>query len=342
LQDVQSFTGSNESFEATEVSISDLGGLATVRPAFAVFSDEQVTADGVYVDDLRVLCRAATYVDSRTAAGNYFFLQGTSMATPHVSGVVALVRAAAEAADVDAGSEAVVAAILDTVEPLPALEEETVTGGLVDAASAIEAIAPAPDPGPDPDPDPDPDPGPGPGPGSEPDPGPGPDPDPGPGPRPELEQEPQENPVPGADPSPGVSQVPAAFEQPTAGAIVAPPVRIDLRNAARARWIGPRGRFAYVFRATPGTRGRAILRTRGRVRLPGARPRRQRVRIARPRFVVPASGRVVLRIDLTRRQRAILRLNRRLVLTVSVAVRDATGGRASTVRRLALRAHHSL
>ncbi|HVL94270.1 MAG TPA: S8 family peptidase, partial [Solirubrobacteraceae bacterium] len=70
--------------------------------------------------------------------GRWVFLDGTSMATPHVSGVAALAWAAAPAATV----ADVRRALLDTTVPLPTLVGQTVTGGLVNARAAIDAIAP--------------------------------------------------------------------------------------------------------------------------------------------------------------------------------------------------------
>ena len=88
------------------------------------------TADGVYVDNLRFICRASDY-----DADSYFFNEGTSMATPHVSGVAALVRAAVP----DATAAQVAQAIREGAVPLPSLAGKTVTGGRADAPGAIAA-----------------------------------------------------------------------------------------------------------------------------------------------------------------------------------------------------------
>ena len=130
-------------FEAEEVSISDLDGRADVHPTFEVFSDEELEFDGAYVDDLRLICRDETYEDAiapigeydQPDVGNYVRFAGTSMATPHVAGIAALVGAAAPGAS----STAIVKAILDGTSELPVVDtsRRTVTFGIADACQAI-------------------------------------------------------------------------------------------------------------------------------------------------------------------------------------------------------------
>jgi subtilisin family serine protease len=122
-------------FRAEEASISDLGGRADVRPFLGLFSDQSVRRDGAFADDLEVLCRRATYLNSKAANGNYVPFQGTSMATPHVAGVAALVGAA----DPAAADTEIVAAIVSSGTPLASLAGVTATGRTVDARGAIAA-----------------------------------------------------------------------------------------------------------------------------------------------------------------------------------------------------------
>ena len=80
-----------------------------------------------------------------TLPGNrYGSYSGTSMATPHVAGIVGLLAAAKPAAT----AAEIRTAILSTTTPVAALAGRMTTGGLVNAAAAVAAILPPPvDPG---------------------------------------------------------------------------------------------------------------------------------------------------------------------------------------------------
>ena len=126
--------------------------------------------------------------------------------------------------------------------------------------------------------------------------------------------------------------VPAATQLPT------PTTRarraLDLRGApARIRLKRSR-RFTYPFLAAPRLRGEAVMRTRARVRL--ARGKRGRLTPADMRFRSPGSGRVALRIRLSRKELRVVRLNRRLKLRVRVSVTDSQGRITRAARNLTL------
>ncbi|HYI81436.1 MAG TPA: S8 family serine peptidase [Thermoleophilaceae bacterium] len=130
-------TGSSGgSFFAEQASISDMDGSASATPRFTLLSDSGIEEDGVYLDQLQVLCRDDTYSDAALPTGNYHVFNGTSMATPHVAGVAALVGAA----DPSAGDTEIVESIKAGGMPLAALAGVTVSGRTVDAIGAIQAV----------------------------------------------------------------------------------------------------------------------------------------------------------------------------------------------------------
>ena len=132
----------NGQWEAWSDGISVVDGNPEVHALFEVWSDTSGTADGVYIEDVRFVCRGANYT-----AGSYWFDEGTSMATPHVSAIAALARAAVPAAS----AAQVAQAIREGAVSLPSLAGKTVTGGRADAPATIAAarrLAAQPSPAP--------------------------------------------------------------------------------------------------------------------------------------------------------------------------------------------------
>jgi subtilisin family serine protease len=146
------FGDTGTAFERVEMSISPLDG-QIVTPTLRFHSDQIVVGDGGYVDNLHVDCRGQTYNDvvagdDAAAGGSYTAISGTSMAAPHVAGVAALVRAL----DPGVPPSQVVQALKDGARPAPGMAGVTVTGGVVDAVGAMDALLAVPKPPPPPPP----------------------------------------------------------------------------------------------------------------------------------------------------------------------------------------------
>jgi subtilisin family serine protease len=90
---------------------------------------------GAWLDDISIYCAQAV-----GQADAYAFLQGTSMAAPHVSGAAALLFSLEPAASVSEVREA----LLVGAEPIASLSGQTVTGGRLDIPAAMDALEAAP------------------------------------------------------------------------------------------------------------------------------------------------------------------------------------------------------
>jgi subtilisin family serine protease len=142
---VDGWSGHSGGFSDFRDDLSAFDGAASVLPQFEFVSNGSVTYDGVYVDDVGVSCLAATQ-------NQYRYLSGTSMATPHVAGVAALVLAGHPACT----AVEVKNAIVGTVDPIAALSGKVGTSGRLDARAAVAnaycGTPPAPPPPPPPSP----------------------------------------------------------------------------------------------------------------------------------------------------------------------------------------------
>lgn len=105
----------------------DPGGQLQVR--LRLTSNASGQADGVHMDDISLFCHGSP------SDGGFEFMNGTSMATPMVTGAAALLFSD----DPAATASQVKDELLDTVDPLPDLSGTTVSGGRLNVYGALLA-----------------------------------------------------------------------------------------------------------------------------------------------------------------------------------------------------------
>jgi len=106
------------------------GGEVQVRFRFTAGS-APAEGSGVWLDDISIVCSEAV-----GQASSYGFLQGTSMAAPHVTGAAGLLFSLKPAATVTEVKNA----LLSSVDPVSSLEGKTVTGGRLDVSRALDVF----------------------------------------------------------------------------------------------------------------------------------------------------------------------------------------------------------
>ncbi|MBX3301176.1 MAG: S8 family serine peptidase [Nitrospira sp.] len=122
---------SNAQFDSfTWGDIAD--GVAGSQFRFRFVSDESLVFDGIYLDDVRIAC--VTGPPSGTT--DYQFLQGTSMATPHVAGLAGLLLSVNPNLTVSQ----LRSTILNTVDRKASLRGKISTGGRINARAALASV----------------------------------------------------------------------------------------------------------------------------------------------------------------------------------------------------------
>ena len=111
-----------------------IDGLAghSVQLSFGFTAGSSPTAaNGIWLDEVKLTCQAPL-----STPPGYAFLQGTSMAAPHVTGAAGLLFSLKPSATVTE----VRSALLESVDPVSSLSGVTATGGRLNAARAIDLL----------------------------------------------------------------------------------------------------------------------------------------------------------------------------------------------------------
>jgi Ca2+-binding RTX toxin-like protein len=128
----------NPNFQAYPASF-DLNNIISVA---ATNNNDQIAGFSNFGANSVDLGAPGEDVLSLLPGGDYGFLSGTSMATPHVAGVASLILAE----NPELSAEEVKELILSTVDPLTALAGRTVSGGRLNAFNALSELGPPPPP----------------------------------------------------------------------------------------------------------------------------------------------------------------------------------------------------
>ncbi len=112
------------------------GGELTMHVEYTASANPK-PSDGAWFDDIDVQC-----ISQLGEPGGYAFLEGTSMATPHVTGAAALLFSQKPTASVTEVRQA----LLGSVDPVSSLAGKTASGGRLDISAALDLFDATPPP----------------------------------------------------------------------------------------------------------------------------------------------------------------------------------------------------
>ncbi len=123
-------SGTFSSWTTIEADLEVYDGRSSVYVRFRFISDRSDVADGIYIDDVKITAASSVY-----SGTEYTYKDGTSMATPHVTGLAALIMAHNPALT----HIEVKALIENSVDLKFNLNNKVATNGRINAAAALAA-----------------------------------------------------------------------------------------------------------------------------------------------------------------------------------------------------------
>ncbi len=124
------FGSTGGSFVFIDENLTAYDNQDSVFLRFSLITDNIITDDGIYIDDVRITVLTSAYNGTE-----YAYFSGTSMATPHVSGLAGLIKAFNPALT----NIEIKDIILNNVDPVSSLSGNVLTGGRVNAFNALSA-----------------------------------------------------------------------------------------------------------------------------------------------------------------------------------------------------------
>jgi subtilisin family serine protease len=125
-------TGGSAMVSFFTVPISGLGGTAVKLRFRYTAGISPMVGNGIWLDDLKIAC----YDSATSTAATFGYLEGTSMAAPHVAGAAGLLFSYKPSGTVTEIRNALLAA----VDPVPALAGKVVTGGRLNVSRAVDSF----------------------------------------------------------------------------------------------------------------------------------------------------------------------------------------------------------